>query len=195
LIITEIKVSGMEDVERRLGNLKSKAPLVLSRAINRAISNVKKNSAKETSSRYYITSGEVKKTLRLVKASKSSLKAAVISSGSGIALSKFKVNTGTPVRYRGAGRSPKVYRAGVKKSGGVKPLAGDPKAFIAVMKSGHKGVFERTSDASLPIKQLYGPSVPQIMKNQDILDVINKDAAETLQKRLDVEINNVLRKG
>lgn len=185
----------MEDVERRLGNLKSKAPLVLSRAINRAISNVKKNSAKETSSRYYITSGEVKKTLRLVKASKSSLKAAVISSGSGIALSKFKVNPGTPVRYRGASRSPKVYRAGVKKSGGVKPLAGDPKAFIAVMKSGHKGVFERTSDASLPIKQLYGPSVPQIMKNQDILDVINKDAAETLQKRLDVEINNVLRKG
>lgn len=195
MIITEIKVSGMEDVERRLGNLKSKAPLVLSRAINRAISNVKKNSAKETSSRYYITSGEVKKTLRLVKASKSSLKAAVISSGSGIALSKFKVNPGTPVRYRGASRSPKVYRAGVKKSGGVKPLAGDPKAFIAVMKSGHKGVFERTSDASLPIKQLYGPSVPQIMKNQDILDVINKDAAETLQKRLDVEINNVLRKG
>lgn len=195
MIITEIKVSGMEDVERRLGNLKSKAPLVLSRAINRAISNVKKNSAKETSSRYYITSGEVKKTLRLVKASKSSLKAAVISSGSGIALSKFKVNPGTTVRYRGASRSPKVYRAGVKKSGGVKPLAGDPKAFIAVMKSGHKGVFERTSDASLPIKQLYGPSVPQIMKNQDILDVINKDAAETLQKRLDVEINNVLRKG
>ncbi len=32
------------------------------------------------------------------------------------------------------------------------------------MKSGHKGVFTRTSGRSLPIKQLYGPSVPQMIK-------------------------------
>lgn len=195
MIIQKIEVTGIEDVERRLGNLKSKAPTVVSRAINRAVSNAQKNMAKETSAKYYISSGDVKKTIRLVKASKSSLGAAVISSGSGIELSKFKVNPGTVVRYRGKSRSPKVYRAGVEKAGGVKPLAGNPKAFIAIMKSGHKGVFERTSGDSLPIKQLYGPSVPQMVKNEEIMKKINKDAAETLQKRIDAEIANLLRKG
>jgi hypothetical protein len=194
LIVSEVKVTGIEDVEKRLGNMKAKAPLVVSRAINRAISNVKKNMGKETSSNYYISSGEVKKTVKVVKASKSSLKAAAISSGSGIALSKFKVNPGTPVRYRGKSRSPSVYKAGVKKSG-VKALDGNPKAFIAIMKSGHKGVFEREGRESLPLKQLYGPSVPQMVKNDDVMKIINKDANETLQKRINVEINNVLRKG
>lgn len=195
MILYELKVSGIEDVEKRLGSLRSKAPTVVSRAINRAVTNANKNMAKETSAEYYISSGDVKKTLTQVKASKANLSGAVISSGTGIALSKFKVNPGTVVRYRGKSRSPKTYRAGVKKDGGVKPLDGDPKAFIAIMKSGHKGVFEREGDESLPIKQLYGPSVPQMVKNEDIMKKINKEANETLQKRIDAEINNLLRKG
>lgn len=195
MIVSEIKASGIEDVEKRLGNMKKNAPTVVSRAINRAIQNVKKNMGKETSERYFITSGEVKKTVNVTKATKSRLQAAAISQGAGIALSKFKVNPKTPVRYRGASRTPKVYRAGVKKAGGVKPLDGNPKSFVAVMKSGHVGVFSRTSAKSLPIKQLYGPSVPQMVKNEDIMDKINRDANETLQKRIDAEINNLLRRG
>ncbi|WP_024346583.1 phage tail protein [Lacrimispora indolis] len=195
MIYTEIKVSGIEDVEKRLGNMKKNAPLVVSRAINRAISNVKKNMGKETAARYFISSGEVKKTVNVTKASKSSLKAAAISQGGGIALSKFKVNPGTPVRYRGKSRSPKVYKAGVLKAGGVKPLDGDPKSFVAIMKSGHNGVFSRTTGKSLPLKQLYGPSVPQMVKNEDIMTTINKDANDTLQKRINAEVNNILRKG
>ena len=65
MIVSEIKVSGIEDVEKRLGNMKKNAPTVVSRAINRAIQNVKKNMGKETSERYFITSGEVKKTVNV----------------------------------------------------------------------------------------------------------------------------------
>lgn len=195
MIYSEIKVSGIPEIEARLGSLKSKAPLALSRAINRAVTNVKKNMGKETAALYYVSSGDVKKTIRVVKATRASLKAAVISSGGPVELSKFKVNPGTPVRYRGRSRSPKVYRAGVKKSGGVKPLDGNPKAFIANMKTGHKGVFTRTSGSSLPIKQLYGPSVPQMVKNDEIMEKINKDANDTLKKRIDAEVANILRKG
>ena len=46
MIVQKIEVTGIEDVEKRLGNLKSKAPLVVARAINRATTNVKKNMAK-----------------------------------------------------------------------------------------------------------------------------------------------------
>lgn len=195
MIFSEIKVTSVEEIEKRLGNFKSQTPLVLSRAINRAIQNVKKNMGKETSQLYYISSSDVKKTVKVTKASKGSLKAAAISSGAGIELTKYKVSPKTPVRYRGASRSPRVYKAGVKKSGGLKPLDGDPKSFVAVMKSGHVGVFTRKGGKSLPIKQLYGPSVPQIVKNEDIMTKINKEASETLQKRIDAEINNILRKG
>lgn len=195
MIYSEIKVTSVEEVQKRLGNFKSKTPLVLSGAINRAIQNVKKNMGKETSQLYYISSSDVKKTVRITKASKGSLKAAAISAGGGIELSKYKVSPKTPVRYRGKSRSPRVYKAGVKKDGGIKPLDGDPKSFVAVMKSGHVGVFTRKNGKSLPIKQLYGPSVPQIVKNEDIMSKINKEASETLQKRIDAEINNILRKG
>lgn len=198
MIIQSIEVTGIEDVEKRLGKMKSKAPSVVSRAINRAVTNAKKNMAKETSGKYYISSGDVRNTIKTTKASTSSLKAAVISSGTGIALSKFKVNPGTIVKQKGrkiSARMPKVYRAGVERAGGVKPLDGDPKAFIAIMKSGHKGVFEREGDESLPIKQLYGPSVPQMIKNEEIMKKINDEANETLQKRIEAEINNILRKG
>lgn len=195
MIYSEINVANVEEIEKRLGNFKSKAPLVLSRAINRSIQNVRKNMGKETSQRYYVLSSDVKKTVRVVKASKGSLKAAAISSGEGIALSKFKVSPNTPVRYRGASRSPKVYRAGVKKSGGMKPLDGDPKSFVAEMKTGHIGVFTRKTGDRLPIRQLFGPSVPQIVKSEDIMSEINAEASKTLQKRIDAEINNILRKG
>ena len=61
MIYSEIKVTSVEEVQKRLGNFKSKTPLVLSRAINRAIQNVKKNMGKETSQLYYISSSDVKK--------------------------------------------------------------------------------------------------------------------------------------
>lgn len=196
MICSKVEVTGIEDIKQRLGDFKNKAPTVLSRAINRAAENTRTNMGKETSGLYYISSTDVKKTVRIIRASRGSLKAEVLSQGSGIALSKFRVSPGTPVKYRKNGsRSPKVYKASVKRSEGLKPLDKDPKAFIAVMKSGHTGVFERLSGKSLPLKQLYGPSVPQMVKNESIMKKINSSASETLQKRIDTEVNNILRKG
>lgn len=50
-------------------------------------------------------------------------------------------------------------------------------------------------DKKILIQQLYGPSVPQMIKNEKIMKAINDDANETLQKRIDAEIANLLRKG
>ena len=188
MIIQKIEVSGVEEIEQRLGAFKSKAPLVVSRAINRAVSNIRKNMGKEVPQRYYVSSGTVRGTIRTLNASKSSLSGAVVSSGSPIALSKFKVSPNRGVKRTKKGFSPGVYSAGVEKSG-------DPKAFIADMKSGHTGVWNRVSSKRLPIKQLYGPSVPQMAKNEEIMVKINKEAGETLEKRINAEVNNILRKG
>lgn len=195
LTISEIKISGIEDVEKRLGNMRRKAPEVVSRAINRAATTAQKNAAQETAKIYYIKSGDVRSTIKIVKSSKSNLKAAVISSGYKIALSKFRVSPKTRPRPTKRGYSPKVYKAGVEKAGGMKALDGNPKAFITTLKSGHVGMFERESDTSLPIKQLFGPAVPQMIGNEKTMKKINKEANETLEKRINHEIENILRRG
>ena len=140
MIIQKVEVTSVEEIEQRLGAFKSKAPLVVTRAINRAVSNIRKNMGKEVPQRYFISSGTVRGTIRTVNANKGSLSGAVISSGSPIALSKFKISPNRGVKRTKKGYSPGVYSAGVEKSGGLKPLSGDPKAFMADMKSGHTGI-------------------------------------------------------
>ena len=166
MIYQEIRVTGVDEIEKKLGNLKSKAPTVLCRAINRA------------------------------KASTAKLSAELTSKGGPIALSKFKVSPRRQVSRTKRGKaSPAVYKAGVEKAGGLKPLSGNPKAFFSAMGSGHEGVMERVSSRRLPLKQLYGPAVPSMVKNEEVIERIQKEATETLEKRIDAEINNILQRG
>ena len=54
---------------------------------------------------------------------------------------------------------------------------------------------ERVSSRRLPLKQLYGPAVPSMVKNEEVIERIQKEATETLEKRIDAEINNILQRG
>ena len=63
MIYSEIKVTGIKELEKKLGNLKSKAPLVLSRAINRAAQKAKTETKREVAAKYFISQGDVLKTV------------------------------------------------------------------------------------------------------------------------------------
>ena len=195
MIYQEIKVTGVEEIEKKLGNLKSKAPTVVCRAINRAAQKARTETKREVANKYFISQGDVLKTIRLTKASTANLSAQLTSKGGPIALSKFKVSPERGVKRTKRGYSPSVYKAGVEKSGGMKPLSGSPKAFIAGFSSGHSGVMTRISARRLPLKQLYGPAVPSMIKNDEVIERIQKEATETLEKRIDAEINNILQRG
>ena len=190
MIYSEIKVTGVKELEKKLGNLKSKAPLVLARAINRAAQKAKTETKREVAAKYFISQGDVLKTVTLSKAS-----AELKSKGGPIALSKFKVSPNRGVKRTKRGYSPSVYKAGVEKAGGMKPLSGNPKAFLASMGSGHSGVMTRKSARRLPIKQLYGPAVPSMIKNDEVLGNIQDAASEMLERRIDAEVNNILQGG
>lgn len=195
MIYQEIKVTGVEEIEKKLGNLKSKAPTVVCRAINRAAQKARTETKREVANKYFISQGDVLKTIRLTKASTANLSAQLTSKGGPIALSKFKVSPKRGAKRTKRGYSPSVYKAGVEKSGGMKPLSGSPKAFIAGFSSGHSGVMTRISARRLPLKQLYGPAVPSMIKNDEVIERIQKEATETLEKRIDAEINNILQRG
>lgn len=182
-------------LEGKLGNLKSKAPTVLYRALNRAAAAAKTEAKRDIAQEYYISQKNAGETMSISKASTAKLSAELRSKGGPIALTKFKYSPKRAVRHTKKGYSPSVYSAGVEQSGGLKPLSGDPKAFIASFKSGHTGLMEREGSSRLPIKQLYGPAVPSMMKNERVIGKVQEKAMETLEKRLDAEVNNILQRG
>ena len=57
-------------------------------------------------------------------------------------------------------------------------------AFIATMRSGHTGVFRRTSKSRLPIKELWGPTIYGTFKTKEVQAVIN----DTMQARLQTSL-------
>lgn len=196
MIHEEIKVVGIDEIEKKLGTLKKKAPAILCRAVNRASEKARTEAKREVSRKYFITQKNVLKTIRLTKASNTTLSSKVTSKGGAIALSKFRVSPRRHVSRTKRGKaSPSVYKAGVERAGGLKPLSGDPKAFFAAMGTGHEGMMERVSNRRLPLKQLHGPAVPSMIKNEEVLGKIQKESSDTLEKRIDAEINNILQGG
>lgn len=84
-------------------------------------------------------------------------------------------------------------------------------AFIATMKSGHQGVFERIGAARVkgakivkggkrkrpntPIKELFGPSIPMALGNDVVQQAIMKKIKEKFPKVLAAELNYLSLKG
>lgn len=65
-------------------------------------------------------------------------------------------------------------------------------AFIARMRSGHIGVFERDKKERLPIREFPGHSTAQMAKNTVVLEQVEKKAQEVINKRMEHEITRIL---
>lgn len=173
----------MRRVQRKLGDMSRKTPNVVSSALNRAVTNIASNISKEVRKEYFIKAKDVKQTLTKNKSNRSTLSASVISSGETIPLDRFKVSPKTVKPKR-----KKPIKVAVQKTG-LKELVG---AFVADI-NGIK-VFERVGDERLPIRRLFGPSVPQMLGNEEIREQIDREGQETFYKRLDHEIKRILDK-
>ena len=57
----------------------------------------------------------------------------------------------------------------------------------------HTGIFERVGLDRFPVKELFGPSTPQMMySNEDVLDSMEERMSEVYEQRIDHEIMRVL---
>ena len=147
-----------------------------------AMTEVKKNITEE----YNVKYGRLSQYLRLTtRARGDNLEAVITGKGRGLALSYFDAKQeGQRIANIGvARRKGKVLlrkqgrkyggqvTALVKKMGGRKVVSGEPKPFIAQMKSGHIAVVRRIGKERKPIRELFGPGVgglfgtPKIMGN------------------------------
>lgn len=202
MIEADIKIgkSDIKNIRERLGQFGSKTPNVLSRAINRTVTSIKTELKREAAKQYRVTQRDVSNTLVDRKATPKKLQGYVKSTGAVIPLLKFGVSPMRTVTYKDSGEpNPSHYSAAVFKRGGLKPLIRDPKAFVAIMPNGHGGVFERTGkkrkNGKEIIAQRFGPSVPQMIKNKEVISIIQNKAESTLHKRINAEINHILQGG
>jgi len=193
--------SNVADVERMLGNLSNKANMVMSRAINRTTGHVKTRMKEEAVKRYHVKAQKVARTISIPKkATTGNPSAKITSIGSHPNLISFKVSPNRAVRTLKSGkRSPNVYFASVKKDSGQLPLAGGyAKPFVMEPKNGGIAVFRRLakhekSKSKHGIMGVGGPAIPQMIKNKDIMKVVNKDANDMMAKRLEHEIKQILK--
>lgn len=69
-------------------------------------------------------------------------------------------------------------------------------AFVARMKSGHVGIFERTggvtSEGSDAIRELMGSSVPQMVGKETVAQKLAEDAYSTFEQNLDAAVLRIL---
>lgn len=180
----DLTAEQMKLANKLLGHIPGALPKAITNAINRSAEGARTDTVAKVKEEYVITSGRVRETIEIRKASVSNLSAAVISRGRPRALSYFKIRPGKVTKRRPAEG---VY-AQVKRGGGG-PIA---KSFVAKMASGHIGVFNRTGNTRFPITQRYGPSVAQMVESKSVTRYVEAGATRRLSDRLDHEINRLL---
>ncbi len=197
----------LKRVKDRLGELEHKAPNVIANALNRAVSNVKANLPKEATKIYYIKNSKVKETLKEFKASQSRLEAGVRAKGKVIGLNHFKVSPKTVNPRRKSQLKIAIIKNGLKQIpgafnaniNGVKVFTRTGKFSIAT-KGSYKGrIVKRGPRKGKPllreeIERKFGPSVPQMLDEEKIVENVNQDAYFTYEKRVNHEINRILSK-
>ena len=163
----EIKIdeSQLRFIESNFDNLKGKMPNALANAINRSMEMVKTEALRQATSKYTIKKGELSDSIKFTRSSGGNLTARIVSTGSVIGLDHFKLTPKTRGKYK------KTVNSIVKKGEG----GSIPNAFIAY------------SDG-----RLMGPSAPQMLGEDSILEYLQGFMEEKLNMRLEHEIERLM---
>lgn len=179
----EVDKKDLKRVEKLLREVPGGSKRACVNASNRAFTRGKVVAKNETKKRYTIKPKDINQTLSIKKSTFARLDGALYSKAPISRLKQFKTYPTTLPKRR-----PKMFRAEVIK-GAKKDLPG---VFLARMKSGHIGAFKRYSKASLPIGELPGPSIPYVIKSDEVSTEIQGEILKTFNARLDHEVNRLL---
>lgn len=185
----DVDARGIEQAQELLKDIPGASKKAVSTALRKSLRNAKKEAVKKVRERYTIRkAGYVSRTIKMKVENMTGI---LSSKGPVNDLSYFKTNPKT-VPKRRPPKGKYLYSQVVKGQGGT--IA---HAFLAKMKSGHVGVFQRAghgaSNASLPISKLSGPSTPQMLGSPSVTEFIAKKMLERMDKNLEHEIDAFLK--
>jgi hypothetical protein len=164
-------------LQKDLESMADQAPAILARALNRAGVSGQTAMVRAITADTGLAAKDVKREIALDKATRSFPLVRLTIKGRRLPLVAFQARGPEPSRGRGKGVS---YRLPTGR-GRV------PDAFIATMKSGHRGVFKRKAKKRLAIIELQGPSLPHVFEKK--LAAFQEAAQASLIKNLEHDIS------
>lgn len=206
-----VETAGRETMDRAarlLSGIKGGTEKAVKRAMARSVAHLRTESAREIRKQYAISTANIRanETVHVRYTYQNGVQAYVTFSGHKIPLHRYDgvtpavptQDTGRWVRAKIDGKwftfHPSVQvRARKLKDKAPKPFVN---AFVAQMKSGHIGIFERTGGVTGTdrdkIEEKMGDAVPQMLGSKAVEERLAKGAMEKFEQRLDHEIQVIL---
>lgn len=173
MITFQVDQASLQHVQKKLGTMQSKAPIVISRALNKTAVSARQRLANRAQQAYTVKSGGFKKDMQIKKASSGNLVAEIRSQGHPLKITKFKYSA----PQSGA-------KADITKSGLKALVMGNIKAF---KRNGQ--IFQRRSAARLPIKVLSSNSIPKMIGSEKrVYGIVKPNIESDLRKYMEAQI-------
>lgn len=177
-ITVDISAEGLERIQKVLSGVRGGWQKAVGSALKRAASSGKTEGKRAVVQEYAISGGtflSYTKNTNHFSSGGDGIEIVFGYAGAVIPLTKFK----TSVKRGG------LVSTLVRKDTGTAVLE---HAFPASMGS-HNGIFERVGPDRFPVKELFGPSTPQMMySNEAVLESVKKKAVEVYEQRIEHEI-------
>ncbi|MDO4301779.1 MAG: phage tail protein [Clostridia bacterium] len=176
----EITLEQIERVQKLVEGVKNGPHRVFYNAVNRGLSKIRTESAKEASSVFAISQETIKSNSRTTQTKTSSgdnVIGQVKFSGNMIPLFKFKV----------AGSHKQGLKVQVKKGNS----SSFKHAFTANLGNG-TNVIERITSNRVPTETVFGPSAAHMIGNSDVEPNIEDKAKKVIDERIEHEIERIL---
>lgn len=182
-----IKVQGVKVAVKAIEKVSLNTKKAAMYSVNRVVQRTRTDTTREAAKDYFVRVGDVRKAIVVKKANMTTLTGYITATGKPLELKQFKVN---PMKVQHRGRKNRRLRARVKRNSGGNMLNG---AFVAVLKD-HKeeNIYERVGKERYILKKLFGPSIPQMIKNEDVIDRISKTAEQRLNDETNRQIERLL---
>lgn len=200
--VIKINEAQLAEVRVLLGEIPNMVERVQMRALNKTVAGVRTDISTALRAVVNARKSKVDEQIKVVKATMATNYAVVSVKGGTLPLSEY-----SPTQ-KPAGVSAKVYKQ--------KPRVLYQGAFIAVMKSGHKGVFKRTGPgrthvghyvriqwpkifpgkhpARFPIKEMYGPRLASILEIPGVMNPVLENSSVRLANNVKHEMEYELGK-
>lgn len=205
----QIEAIDLEQVERKLGVFKEKAPKVLKLAVNDTAKKARSRLAKEAQKNYAVQVQGFNRVMNIRLASNANPVAVISSKGKTIPAYKFKKrgNTMGGERYYNptthhtqtgkGGRAAMVQQ--LKQSSPKSIQKGKLKAFVATMpKSGHTGIFQRREGYARgekrEIQEIMGSSIPvMIGSEKHVYGIVKPYIQSDLKEAVNRHVSRAIR--
>ena len=173
----EMKLAA-KDLDRARDSLDAKrAQRAIRAAMNQTANSARTTAAREVAKGSGMKVRDAKRQMRVDKAAKDLPAARVVA-------------TGRPVRLIQASRGARQTKSGVSLNRGGGSRETLAHTFLATMPdSGRRGIFVRKGQRPLPIRELFGQSVPAVMLRDSVNRAIRDHIAETLPRALTRQID------